>query len=121
MPASVCMVEVFEPYGRVGRGGGRAEEERMSRRNVPSDLIAWLDTACPLQAEGGWFERTFSAITRQQQETGFDCGVACLLYAELVARGLARQDIELDIDQEDFTNHRRLISDVLAAVVKPHK
>jgi hypothetical protein len=115
-----CMVEVFEPYGRTSRGGSRGAEDggsadRMSRRNVPAELIAWLDAACPLDQEGGWFERTFSAITRQHQETGFDCGVACLLYAELVARGVARQDIELDVDQEDFTVHRKLISSLLVA------
>jgi len=37
---------------------------------------------CPLRDGKSWVTVGMSAITKQQQFTNFDCGVACLLYAE---------------------------------------
>ena len=45
-------------------------------------VIEWLDVCCPLSDGKSWLSVGYSAITKQQQFTNFDCGVACLLYAE---------------------------------------
>ena len=45
-------------------------------------MIEWLDMCCPLREGSSWLSVGLSAITTQQQVTNFDCGVACLLYAE---------------------------------------
>ena len=45
-------------------------------------MIEWLDMCCPLREGSSWLSVGLSAITNQQQVTNFDCGVACLLYAE---------------------------------------
>jgi hypothetical protein len=45
-------------------------------------VIKWLDICCPLLDGKSWLTVGYSAITKQQQFTNFDCGVACLLYAE---------------------------------------
>ena len=45
-------------------------------------VIEWLDMCCPLREGSSWLSVGLSAITNQQQVTNFDCGVACLLYAE---------------------------------------
>jgi hypothetical protein len=50
-----------------------------------------------------------SAIHVPHQTTGFDCGVACLLYAEKCAAGWPRADVERWTGQADFTAHRRVL------------
>ena len=45
-------------------------------------MIEWLDVCCPLPDGKSWLTVGYSAITKQQQFTTYDCGVACLLYAE---------------------------------------
>jgi hypothetical protein len=81
----------------------------LSLRSVPKDLLAWLDAASPLPTPGGWRARSRSAITRQQQANGWDCGVAGLLYAEKIGMGLEAETICDTTDQEQISNHRIVI------------
>jgi len=84
-------IEVFEPMGKLtSRSHVAYKSEGLSLRSVPSQLLAWLDHVCPLPTADGWKARTVSAITAKHQGNGFDCGVACLLYAEKCAQGMAR-------------------------------
>ena len=64
-----------------------------------------------------WQQLAQSAITGQHQETGFDCGIACLLYAEQAAAGVHAVDINLWTDQADFTAHRLVVSQFLQRCV----
>jgi hypothetical protein len=68
-------LQLFEPMGKptLRRGG-------LDKRSIPKGLIAWLDACYPF--EKSWLTVGISAITSQQQFTTYDCGVACLLYAE---------------------------------------
>ena len=51
-------------------------------RSFRRTVIEWLDVCCPLPDGKSWLTVGYSAITKQQQFTTYDCGVACLLYAE---------------------------------------
>jgi hypothetical protein len=70
-------LQLFEPMGQPTN-----HKRGMSYRIVPRDVVRWLDTCCPLPDKSSWLSKALSAITSQQQFTSFDCGVACLLYAE---------------------------------------
>lgn len=84
-------IEMFEPMGRLtSRSRVTYKSEGLSLRSVPPHLIAWLDAVCPLPTGDGWKSRTVSAITESHQDNGFDCGVACLLYAEKCAQGMPK-------------------------------
>jgi hypothetical protein len=84
-------IEVYEPMGKLtSRANVHYKSEGLSLRSVPRDLISWLDDICPLSTAGGWKSRTVAAITSQQQGNGFDCGVACLLYAEKCGQGFEK-------------------------------
>jgi len=85
-----------------GRPGGG-----LSNRDVPPGLARWLDCACPVV--GGWQARAVAAIPHRHQHTGFDCGIACLLYAEKAAQGMLRQDIAAGTDQASITEFRELL------------
>jgi hypothetical protein len=80
--------------------------EGLSLRSVPRHLITWLDAVCPLQTPGGWRSRTVSAITSQHQGNGFDCGVACLLYAEKCGQSMEKEDVCAGTDQAEITDYR---------------
>ena len=134
-------IEVFEPMGKLtSRARVQYKSEGLSLRSVPPHLIEWLDTVCPLPTADGWKARTVSAITSAHQGNGFDCGVACLLYAEkcglgmekviilllfIAVRGCARprphtrthantlppqEDINLTTDQREITRYRQLLA-----------
>ena len=106
------LIEVFEPMGKPGHRTGSAQpykSEGLSLRSVPRHLIEWLDVVCPLPTEGGWRARTVSAITSQQQGNGFDCGVACLLYAEKCGQRQEREDIGAHTNQRAITWYRNLL------------
>lgn len=75
-------LQLFEPMGMPhNRHGG------LNFRNVPRAIITWLDSCCPLRDGQSWINLGVSAIVKQQQMTSYDCGVACLLYAEKCGRG----------------------------------
>mmetsp|Transcript_21798 Transcript_21798/g.27373 ORF Transcript_21798/g.27373 Transcript_21798/m.27373 type:complete len:320 (+) Transcript_21798:99-1058(+) len=104
-------VQLFEPLGKpVKRGGGAG----VSSRVLPQYIIHWLDTCWPLDSKESWVEHTYSAVTKQHQITGFDCGVACLLYAEKCGIGQARQDIDEYTTQKDITNFRQILMQCFA-------
>ena len=79
-------------------------------------MIAWLDEVASLDDGTGWQSHAISAITEQQQFTGFDCGVACLLYAEKAAQQQAWQDIRAFTDQAEITRFRETLHDYFRAV-----
>lgn len=92
-------LQLFEPMGRLASRTG------ISYRSVPPAVIQWLDTCYPQHK--GWLARTVSAITTKQQFTGFDCGVACLLYADKCGRGQSGEEINDQIDQQAITSFRK--------------
>ena len=75
-------LQLFEPMGQPIN-----PKRGMSYRIVPRDVVRWLDICCPLPDKSSWLSKAISAITSQQQFTSFDCGVACLLYAEKCGQG----------------------------------
>ncbi|DBA04765.1 TPA: hypothetical protein N0F65_004402 [Lagenidium giganteum] len=91
-------LQLFEPMGRLSSRTG------ISMRSVPRGVLEWLGTCYP--AHGDWLSRTVSAITRTQQLSGFDCGVACLLYAEKCGQDRRPEDINELIEQADITRYR---------------
>ena len=96
----------------IKRNGGKG----ISARALPRAVIAWLDAVAPQPASGGWQACAVSAITEQQQFTGFDCGVACLLYAEKAAQRQAWQDIRAFTNQAEITEFRTTLYDYFRAV-----
>ena len=104
-------IEVFEPMGKLtSRLGGQHKAGGLSLRSVPRSLIEWLDLTCPLPTADGWRGRTVAAITSQQQDNGFDCGVACLLYAEKCLQGYEKEDVMGTTTQGEISQYRRLLS-----------
>jgi hypothetical protein len=125
-------IEVYEPFGisdvargaagaaRNGAGAGAVaagaapvsySTTGLSLRTLPKDVLTWLDACCPLPSPGGWRARSRSAITKQQQVNGWDCGVAGLLYAEKIGQGLQAETICQTTDQEQISAHRAVIAD----------
>ncbi|CAI5716042.1 unnamed protein product [Peronospora farinosa] len=92
-------LQLFEPTGRLALRSG------ITYRSVPRIVIEWLNVCYPQHK--GWLERTVSAITNNQQVSGFDCGVACLLYADKCGRGQSRDEINEEIDQQVITSFRK--------------
>lgn len=100
-------LQLFEPMGRLASRSG------ISYRSVPRAVIEWLDVCYPQYT--GWLERTVSAITNKQQVSGFDCGVACLLYADKCGRGQSGEEINKEIDQQAITSFRKQLQLQLCA------
>jgi hypothetical protein len=99
-------IQLFEPMGKpVNRHGG------LGYRDVPRCVIRWLDICCPLDTGDSWITRGVSAITTQQQFTPFDCGVACLLYAEKCGRGQSGVEINTNTSQRDITEYRKVLQE----------
>ncbi len=112
-------IELYEPMGKPGSRSNVYREAGLGLRAVPRQLLDWLDAACPLPAPvSGWRERSMSAVTRQHQINGFDCGVACLLYAEKCAQGQEPETICEYTDQRSITAYRELLRGYLAKVVE---
>ena len=97
-------LQLFEPMGKPSN-----RHEGLSFRHMPRSVIDWLDICCPLNDKKSWITVSISAITRQQQFTTFDCGVACLLYAEKCGQGQNKEDINEFTTQEDITDYRRTL------------
>lgn len=93
-------LQLFEPMGRPHSRNG------VSARCIPRSIIEWLDTCFP-SPTSSWFRKTVSAITQRHQYSGFDCGVACLLYAAKCGQGQVREDINELTDQMAITSFRK--------------
>ncbi|KAG7383537.1 hypothetical protein PHYPSEUDO_003574 [Phytophthora pseudosyringae] len=100
-------LQLFEPMGRLASRSG------ISYRSVPRAVIEWLEECYPQHKD--WLERTVSAITNKQQVSGFDCGVACLLYADKCGRGQSGEEINDEIDQQAITSFRKQLQLQLGA------
>jgi hypothetical protein len=136
-------LQLFEPLGKPAkRAHGAHSSHGVSYRYLPKDVFVWLDTMYPLQQhrksssssrgttsssssssasaasseESGWAARSISAITSQQQTTGFDCGVASLLYAEKCGQDQMREDIDAWTTQEDMTAYRQALQKFLSSL-----
>ncbi|CAH0475532.1 unnamed protein product [Peronospora belbahrii] len=102
-------LQLFEPTGRLALRSG------ISYRSVPRTVIEWLDVCYPQHK--GWLNRTVSAITNKQQVSGFDCGVACLMYADKCGRGQSVDEINKQIDQSAITSFRKQLQIQLRTTV----
>lgn len=128
-------LQLFEPMGKPPRRTGRIRGNPEARgsinrgtgfRCIPKEVYHWLDTMWPLSSPSstssvgtkrktasssrdGWASRTYSAITSQQQTTGFDCGVASLLYAEKCGQGEMREVVDAWTSQKDMTQYRQAL------------
>lgn len=99
-------LQLFEPMGKPeNRHGG------LGFRDVPRSVIQWLNICCPLKGGRSWLSVGRSAITKQQQFTPFDCGVACLLYAEKCGQGHNAAQINTYTTQENITEYRKVLQD----------
>lgn len=81
-------LQLFEPLGLPKT---RNQRVGLSFRSVPRVIIDWLNHCFPLPQDQSWLSQGGSAITSQQQLTTYDCGVACLLYAEKCGQGEVRR------------------------------
>lgn len=119
-------LQLFEPMGKptLRRGG-------LDSRSLPKGLTTWLDTCFPF--EKPWLTVGISAITSQQQFTTYDCGVACLLYAEkcglqkvLMKSSVhksdvmmmflqSKEDIDMNTDQSEITSYRTCLQTFLSS------
>lgn len=80
---------------------------------MPRAVIEWLERCFP--QHGSWLARTESAITRAHQVTGFDCGIACLLYADKCGRGESVEQINAQTNQHAITSYRNQLRAQLLA------
>ncbi|KAG6611775.1 ubiquitin-1-specific protease [Phytophthora cinnamomi] len=101
-------LQLFEPMGRLASRSG------ISYRSVPRAVTEWLDVCYPQHK--CWMQRAVSAITSKQQVSGFDCGVACLLYADKCGRGHTGEEINAQIDQNAITSYRKQLQLQLQAL-----
>jgi hypothetical protein len=101
-------LQFFEPMGKLPSRSGH-----LSFRYVPRDVVRWLDTCAPLLTGKSWLTVSTSAITNQHQHTSFDCGVACLLYAEKCGLGYSKEVIDQGTTQDDITSYRKDLQDFL--------
>jgi hypothetical protein len=119
----VPTLELFEPMGKpLNRRGV------LSLRSIPRNIIKWLDTTFSItnyitgdssssnsnsmssnDSSHSWLSVGNSAITNQQQINSYDCGVACLLYAEKCALMQAKEEINTCTTQDDISNYRRIL------------
>ena len=97
-------LQLFEPMGKP-----TARRAGLNYRSIPRGVVKWLNLCYPLPKKKSWQALGISAITYQQQFTTFDCGVACLLYAEKAGLGHTREEINSQTSQEDITEYRQTI------------
>ena len=130
-PRNKKELHVFEPMGlpqsrktktsnnSIGGTGagvknGMGSNNGVSSRNFPRRLLQWLESVWPTSGEEqSWGELAISAIKRRQQLTGFDCGVACLLYAEKCGMGMDRLYIARSTSQRHITGYRQLLQKLM--------
>mmetsp|Transcript_21070 Transcript_21070/g.30435 ORF Transcript_21070/g.30435 Transcript_21070/m.30435 type:complete len:317 (-) Transcript_21070:163-1113(-) len=101
-------LQLYEPMGKPPNRTGQ-----LSFRYVPRNVIKWLDTCCPLSGGRTWLSVTTSAVTSQHQYTSFDCGVACLLYAEKCGLGEDKETINASTTQHDITVYRGYLQEFI--------
>lgn len=77
-------LQLFEPMGMPSR---QNRHTGLNFRSVPKSIIDWLDATIPLGGQKSWLSIGNSVITNKHQVTSYDCGVACLLYAEKCGQG----------------------------------
>eukprot|EP00605_Chrysophyceae_sp_TOSAG23-4_P002685 GSChrysophyteH1.ASY1.ANO1.2962.1 assembled CDS len=102
-------LQLFEPMGKP-----LSRHKGLGYRDVPRCIIKWLDLCAPLDdPTESWIHTGISAIENQQQFTPFDCGVACLLYAEKCGLGQDIADINANTSQADITQYRTVLQEFM--------
>lgn len=102
-------LQLFEPMGKP-----LSRHKGLGYRDVPRCIIKWLDLCAPLEnPTESWIHTGISAIENQQQFTPFDCGVACLLYAEKCGLGQDIADINANTSQADITQYRTVLQEFM--------
>ena len=135
-------LQLFEPMGKPNRRSN-IPRNGVSARSLPRRTYDWLETTWPMASlidsinrignmgrgankcessynvdkPTSWSQASISAVTTQHQLTSFDCGVACLLYAEKLASGQNRTDVDRWTDQSEITWYRSLLDRTLANTV----
>lgn len=84
-------LQLFEPLGLPSR----SNRVGLSLRTIPKIIVDWLDWCFPLPSGDSWLTTGISAITAPHQLTNYDCGVACLLYAEKCGQGEVSKHFDL--------------------------
>lgn len=70
-------LQLFDPLGNISR------RKTPSNRQIPRNIINWLNATFPCKDEDDtWQLHAIHAVTSSHQKNSYDCGVACLLYAE---------------------------------------
>lgn len=76
-------LHLYEPMGMP-----RHRRDGLNFRIVPKLIIDFLNQKFPLlDSSKSWIDLGYSVITKRHQLTSYDCGVACLLYAEKCGQG----------------------------------
>eukprot|EP01039_Chlorochromonas_danica_P004914 gene4914-5390_t len=108
-------LQLFEPLGRPQTRSSRCSPG-LSFRSIPKLIIDWLDYCYPLGQRQSWLSKGSSAITSVHQLTTYDCGVACLLYAEKCGQGESKEMINAETTQEHITEYREILKRFLNKV-----
>lgn len=69
-------LQLFDPLGNLSR------RKAPNNRQIPRNIINWLNASFPFPDGESWQSCAIHAVTESHQQNSFDCGVACLLYAE---------------------------------------
>lgn len=108
-------IELYEPMGKPA--SRRTNSPGVSRRHLPKEGLAWLNTISPQAEPEFWYKSAVSAITSPHQKTSFDCGVACLLYAEKCGQLHEKEDINKYTTQVEITAYREVLQSYICKLV----
>ena len=106
------VLALLEPMGHPNN----KQRSGLGHRDVPHNIIRWLNMCCPLKDQKSWLECSTSIIETQQQFTGYDCGVACLFYTELYGQNYSN-DLITKTSQSDISEYRILLQEFLSQTV----
>eukprot|EP00750_Incisomonas_marina_P011210 INCI16354.5.p1 GENE.INCI16354.5~~INCI16354.5.p1 ORF type:complete len:541 (-),score=84.36 INCI16354.5:1357-2979(-) len=106
--------QLFEPMGKPTSRNSAS----LSRRHLPTAVLDWLNVAVPLAGnDTSWYNLAKSAVTSQQQTNSFDCGVACLLYAEKCGLQFETEDINEFTDQTEISAFRKVLKGLISDIM----
>jgi hypothetical protein len=103
-------LQLFDPLGNLSR------RKIPSNRQIPRNIINWLNITFPFTNGDTWQMHAIHAVTASHQQNSFDCGVACLLYAEKCGELQSKEQINDETTQEEITRYRRVIQSVVHEV-----
>ena len=95
-------------------GGGSAEKARRTPGHHSPALLDMMLRGESIDVQ--WKSCSQSVLTTAKQENSFDCGVACLLYAECCALGWTMDEMRREIGQPEITFYRALLEKYIKAI-----